>query len=171
MDLFKAIRERRSIRAYSSEPVDEEDLKLILEMAVWAPSAGNLQTWEYFLVSDLETKRRLAEAALGQGFIAEAPIVLVGCANLRRARSYGERGMSLYCLQDVAASIQNILLSAYALGYGTCWVGAFREEEVSRILGLEKHLRPVAIIPLGKPAEQPGPPPRMSPDKVVHRKS
>ncbi|RLF23588.1 MAG: nitroreductase family protein, partial [Thermoprotei archaeon] len=108
-------------------------------------------------------------AALGQMWIAEAPVVVVVCANIpRTAWRYGERGRSLYCLQDTAAAIQNMLLAAHALGYGTCWVGAFDEEEVSRILGLPDHVRPVAIVPIGKPAESPIPPPRRPLDEVVH---
>lgn len=169
MDLFEAIEGRRSIRAYLPDPVKEEDLRRILEAAIKAPSAGNLQPWEFIVVKDPEIKRKLTEAALGQEFIEEAPIVIVVCANTMRSSSvYGSRGASLYCIQDTAAAIQNMLLAAYALGYGTCWVGAFYEDEVSRILGLPSYIRPVAIVPLGKPAEHPSPRPRRPLKEVVH---
>jgi len=169
MDLFEAIEGRRSIRAYLPDPVREEDLKRILEAAIRAPSAGNIQPWEFIVVKDSETKRRLCEAALGQRFIEEAPVVIVVCANtLRSGAVYGSRGVSLYCIQDTAAAIQNMLLAAYALGYGTCWVGAFHENEVAQILELPSHIRPVAIIPLGKPAESPPLRPRRSLKEVVH---
>ncbi len=169
MDIFECIKGRRSIRAFTSDPVREEDLKKILEAAIYAPSAGNLQSWEFVIVRDKDRKLQLARAALNQTFIAEAPVVIVVCANLARSgRIYGERGRTLYCIQDTAAAIQNILLTAYALGYGTCWVGAFREEDASKILKLPPDVRPVAIIPIGRPAERPAPRPRMPLDKVVH---
>jgi len=169
MDVFDAIKGRRSIRSFKDEEVKNEDLMRILEAGIWAPSAGNLQPWEFIVVRDKITKSRLAMAAYGQGFIAEAPVVIVVCANTERSASYyGERGRSLYCIQDTAAAIQNMLLAAYALGYGTCWVGAFSEEEVRRILNIPSHVRPVAIIPLGRPATKPTPPPRISLKKVLH---
>jgi len=169
MDIFECIKGRRSIRAFTSDPVKEEDLKKILEAAIHAPSAGNLQSWEFVIVRDKDRKLQLARAALNQTFIAEAPVVIVVCANLTRSgRIYGERGRTLYCIQDTAAAIQNILLTAYALGYGTCWVGAFREEAASKILKLPPDVRPVAIIPIGRPAERPAPRPRMPLNKVVH---
>lgn len=169
MKVFEAIKGRRSIRSFRDEDVNDEDLMRILEAGTWAPSAGNLQPWEFIVVRNRDTKGRLAMAAYGQGFIAEAPIVIVVCANTERSAShYGERGRTLYCIQDTAAAIQNMLLAAYALGYGTCWVGAFSEEAVREILSIPRHVRPVAIIPLGKPATKPAPPPRISLKKVLH---
>ena len=169
MDVFECIKGRRSIRAFKPDPVNEEDLKKILDAAIHAPSAGNLQSWEFIVVRDKERKRQLARAALNQTFIVEAPVVIVVCANLERSgRGYGERGRTLYCIQDTAAAIQNMLLAAYALGYGACWVGAFREDEAKKILKLPRDIRPVAIIPIGRPAESPAPRPRMPLEKVVH---
>ena len=169
MDVFEAIHGRRSIRAYTSDPVPEEDLKRILEAAIAAPSAGNRQPWEFVVVRDQEQKRKLADAALGQSFIEEAPVAIVVCANFpRTARVYGERARRLYCIQDTAAAVQNIHLAAYALGYGTCWVGAFDDERVAEVIGCPKDRRPVAIIPIGKPAEKPSATPRLPLNKVVH---
>lgn len=169
MDIFECIKGRRSVRAFTSDPVREEDLKKILEAAIHAPSAGNLQSWEFVMVRDKDRKLQLAKAALNQTFIAEAPVVIVVCANLARSgRIYGERGRTLYCIQDTAAATQNILLTAYALGYGTCWVGAFREEDLRKILKLPSDVRPVAIIPIGRPAESPAPRPRTPLDRVLH---
>ena len=91
-------------------------------------------------------------AALDQKFIEEAPVVIVVCANeTRSSRRYGSRGVALYCLQDTAAAIQNMLLTACALDLGTCWVGAFREEDARRILNIPEGVRPVALIPVGHP--------------------
>lgn len=169
MDIFNIIRNRRSIREYRLDPVPEEDLIRILEAGTWAPSAGNLQPWEFIVVRDSSTRRRLSEAAYGQSWVWKAPIVIVVCANIRRtAEIYGERGANLYCLQDTAAAIQNILLTSYYLGYGTCWIGAFNEKRVKEILNIPDHVRPVALITLGKPAEDPDPPPRRPLKSVLH---
>ncbi len=169
LDLFEAIKNRRSIRAYRPDTIPEEDLKKILEAATLAPSAGNLQPWEFIIIRNSDRRRRIAKAAYGQTFIAEAPVVIVVCANLdRTAWRYGRRGETLYCIQDTAAAIMNMMLAAYALGYGTCWVGAFDEEKVSRIIEAPDRVRPVAIIPLGVPAESPRMPSRLPLSEVVH---
>jgi SagB-type dehydrogenase family enzyme len=89
-------------------------------------------------------------AALGQSFITQAPVVLVICAVPEEsAERYGERGATLYALQDTAAMTQNILLASHALGYGSCWVGAFNEDEVRKVLKIPENMRPVSIIPVG----------------------
>jgi len=169
LDLFEAIYGRRSIRSFKETPIPEEALTKILDAARWAPSAGNVQPWEFIVVRDGRLKEALAQAALNQEFIAEAPVVVVVCADLERARwAYGVRGETLYCLQDTAAAIQNMLLAAYALGLGTCWVGAFREDAVSRILDIPGRYRPVALIPIGYPAESPKPRPRRSLKSILH---
>lgn len=156
MDLFEAIRTRRSIRAFTREEVSEGEIEKILDAARWAPSAGNIQPWIFVVVRSPEIKRRLAWAALNQFFIEEAPVVIVACADQERSgMHYGSRGANLYCIQDTAAAVQNILLASHALGLGACWVGAFNEEEVRRILRIPKGVRPVAIVPIGHPAEKP----------------
>ena len=169
MDVFEAIKNRRSVRAYTSEEVSEEEVEKLIDAARWAPSAGNIQPWEFVVVRDAEIKRRLSIAALNQTFIEEAPVVVVVCANETRSeRGYGSRGKALYCLQDTAAATQNLLLAAYALGLGTCWIGAFHEEEVRRALGVPRGVRPVAIVPVGHPAEEPGARPRRSIREILH---
>jgi len=156
LNVFEAIKTRRSIRAFTSEEVSDGEIEKILDAARWAPSAGNIQPWIFVIVKNPEAKRRLSEAALNQFFIEEAPVVIVACADQERSRrGYGSRGANLYCIQDTAAAIQNILLAAHALGLGACWVGAFDEEEARRILRVPGGVRPVAIIPIGHPAEKP----------------
>jgi nitroreductase len=169
MDVFKAINGRRSIRAFTNKPVSDEDVKIILEAARQAPSAGNLQPWEFIVVRDAEIKRGLAQAALNQTFIEEASVVIVACANKSRSSPrYGSRGANLYCIQDTAAAIQNLHLAANALGLGTCWVGAFNEAEAKKLLSTPVNVRPVAIIPVGYPAEKPKPRPRRPLTEIVH---
>jgi len=160
---------RRSVRAYTSEEVSEEEVEKLIEAARWAPSAGNIQPWEFVIVKNAETKRKLADAALNQTFIEEAPVVIVVCANVERSSwGYGSRGANLYCLQDTAAAIENMLLVACALGLSTCWVGAFHEDEVAKVINTPRGVRPVAIVPVGRGAEKPRAPRKRSLEEIVH---
>jgi len=161
MYVFDAIMTRRSIRKFEKRPVDDKLIGVILYMATQAPSAGNTQEWEFVVVKDEEQKKKLAKAALSQNFIAEAPVVIVVCANLARiGLKYGKRGETLYAIQDTALAIQNMMLAAQGLGLGSCLV-AFEEDTVSEIIELPDNLRPVAIIPIGYPAEKPENPGRI----------
>ncbi len=160
MDFWQALDSRQSIRDFDRDrDVSPEIVTRLLEAAVRAPSAGNCQPWYFFVVRNRELKQALARAALGQWFLSEAPVVIVVCAEPQRSEQrYGKRGRFLYCLQDTAAATGHLLLAATALGLGSCWVGAFEEEEASRVLDLPPTLRPVAIIPLGYAAGRPSAP-------------
>lgn len=155
MNLFETIAARQSIRAYLSKEIEPEKLEAILNAVNRAPSAGNCQACQLYLVRDPARKRVLAEASLQQMFVAQAPVVLVFCAHPARAARYGQRGEQLYCLQDAAVAVAYAQLAATASGLATCWVGAFNEEAVSRDLELPPDQRPVAILPIGYPAEKP----------------
>lgn len=171
--MLALIRSRRSVRRFDADAgaVPDEVVDELLEAMRWAPSAGNAQPWRAYVVRDEATRRRLAAAALGQAFVAEAPVTIVVAVELREARSaYGARGEELYCVQDSAAAIQNLLLAAHARGLGTCWVGAFRERSVAEALGLPAAERPVAIVPVGRPAEAPDPPSRRPLEALVSRR-
>jgi nitroreductase len=162
MNIFEAIFGRRSVRKFKKEEIDERLIGLMLFCATQAPSAGNTQDWVFIVVKDEEIKRKLAKAALDQDFIAEAPVVIVACSDLKKiSLRYEERGERLYSAQDVAAATQNLMLAAYALGLGSCWVGAFDEEEVKFILELPENIRPLVIIPVGYPDEKPEAPSRI----------
>jgi len=154
MDFWEVIERRYSLRDFDrSRDVAPENVEKILRAAIRAPSAGNMQPWFFMVVREERKKEALARAALDQSFIAQAPVVVVVCADPdRSAMRYGGRGTHLYCLQDTAAATENLLLAAVALGLGGCWVGAFHEEEAARALDLPSHLRPVAIVPLGYPS-------------------
>ncbi|NIR87495.1 nitroreductase family protein [Candidatus Bathyarchaeota archaeon] len=169
MEVFEAIKTRRSIRAFTNEEVSEEEVRKLIDAARQAPSAGNIQPWEFVVVRDPQRKRRLAAAALNQTFIEEAPVVIVVCANETQSGwGYGTRGANLYCLQDTAAATQNMLLAACALELGTCWVGAFYEQEVGKVVNTPRGVRPVAIVPVGHPAEKPSPRPKKSITEIIH---
>jgi len=172
LDVFEAIVMRSSTRSFKNVDVKDEDVKKLIDAARHAPSAGNIQPWEFVVVRDREVKRDLAAAALDQSFIEEAPIVIVVCADQRRSsRGYGNRGATLYCIQDTAAATQNMLLAAYALGLGACWVGAFHEEEVKSVLRIPDGIRPVAIVPVGYPAEKPEPRYKRPLQEIIHHES
>jgi len=169
VELFEAIKGRRSIRRFQEKDVPYELVMKLIDAARWAPSAGNVQPWEFIIVRDQGLKTALARAALGQMFIAQAPVVVVVCADeIRSGSVYGPRGATLYCIQDTAAATQNLLLAAHALGLGACWVGAFNEGEVRRVLGIPQGVRPVAIVPIGYPAESPRPPRRREVGEIIH---
>ena len=169
MDIVEAIKGRRSIRAFKNKKVAQETVEKLLDAARWAPSAGNIQPWEFIIVQKPEIKRALVEAALDQTFIEEAPVVIVVCANeSRSSQGYGIRGKTLYCIQDTAAAIQNLHLTAYSLGLGTCWIGAFREEKAREILKIPEGVRPLAIVPVGYPAETPPPRNRRPISQMFH---
>ena len=168
MELKEAIRKRRSVRRFLDKKPPISIIMEILEYANLAPSAGNLQARDFVIVDDEDLKRKLAHAALDQNFIAEAPYDIVVCANLERIAPYGRRGMELYCVQDCAAATEHILLLALEHGLATCWVGAFDEEKVSRLLDLPPHVKPTAIIAIGYPAEEPKPTSRYRTEKLTH---
>jgi nitroreductase len=170
MDLSEVIMNRRSIRKYENKEVDDDLINKILEAGIWAPSAGNLQSWEVIVVKDHQRKVQLAVACYIREFIAQAPVVLVICAYKRRSgATYGDRGRDLYCIQDAACAAQNMLLTAHDLGLGTCWNGAFDEDSVSDLLKIPEGVRPVAIITVGYPDEKPVAPPRMELEEFIHR--
>lgn len=169
MELFNAIKERRSVRAFKSTPIPNELIDKIIEAGRWAPSAGNCQAREFIIIENVEVKKRLCEAALNQHFIEDAPVNIVVCANEQMSSGrYGLRGTEFYCLLDAAASVQNMLLAIHALGLGACWVGAFNDTLIIDALGLTEYHKPVAIIPFGYPDETPRKPPRRPFNDVVH---
>ncbi len=167
-DIFEVMARRRSVRRYSGEVVREEDLNVILEAACSAPSAGNLQAYEIVVVRDRERRIKLARASLNQMFMAQAPVHLVFLAYPRRSAAiYGRRGARLYSLQDATIAATFAMLAAHALGYGTCWVGAFRDEEVLRIVGAPEDRIPVAIITVGRPKGEEMTTPRLGMETFV----
>lgn len=152
--VMEAIAKRRSIREYKPVPVSAELIHQLLEAACMAPSAGNLQSWFFYVIENSGLKRELSQVTVSGKIIENAPVTILVCALPEQAASrYGERGAWLYCLQDTAAAVQNMLLAATALGLATCWIGAFSEEEVAAALDLPVEQRPVAMVTVGYGAE------------------
>lgn len=168
MDLFDVIKARKSVRAYQSQEVEPEKLNTILATVLQAPSAGNLQAFKVHVVRDAKRKLALAAAALNQEFLAQAPVVLVFCADRERSGSrYHQRGEQLYSLQDATIAVTYAQLAATALGLATCWVGAFDENQVGRIMEVPPGQHPVAMLPIGHGAEVPSPTGRRSLTELV----
>jgi nitroreductase len=149
--------------------VDDSVIDEGLRLANQAPSAGNLQARAFIVVKNARTKKGLMEAAYGQDYVWKAPIVVVFCADLERIKHYGDRGRNLYCLQDAAAALQNFSLYMHSKGLGTVWVGAFDETKAAAVLETPPHIRPVAIVPVGLPAEKGVRRKRVPTQELVHR--
>jgi len=172
MDLLEIIKNRRSIRVFKKQDLPQDIIERLLEAARWAPSAGNVQPWAFVVVSSQKMKQSLSMAAFGQKDLEEASIVIVVCADEKLAeQSYGVRGKSLFCLQDTAAAIQNIMLTAYSLGLGSCWIGAFKEDEVRQVIKAPKGMRPIALIPVGYPNEAPAARSRRPVSEIMHEET
>lgn len=154
MSVFEAIATRRSIRKFTSQDVPIELLGVIIDAGRYAPSTGNIQNWRYIIVKNPETKKQIAEISQQQLWMNEAPVFLVVCSETEKLeRFYGKRGKILFSVQNVAASIQNMLLTIHALGMASCWIGAFDEKVLKRVLNLPEDIRPQAILPIGFPDE------------------
>jgi len=163
------IRRRHMIRRFRPDPVSDATVRRLIEAATRAPSAGHTEPWTFIVVRDAETRRRLGRAALGQMFAAEAPVAIIACADASRSRPrYGSRG-DRYALIDASFASLLLLLAVVEEGLGACFVGAFHDAEVSQILGLPKHVQPLAVIPVGVPAERPRSLKRRSLDQVLRR--
>jgi nitroreductase len=150
MDIYTAISTRKSVRAYEDKPVPEDVLARILEAARIAPSASNRQEWRFVVVRDAETRQQLVPAARNQRFVGEAPVVLACCAETDEHKM--PCGHLSYTI-DLAIAVDHITLCAAAEGLGTCWIGAFNEQQVRDILGIPKDIRVVALLPLGYPLD------------------
>lgn len=156
MEFAELIEERHSIRAYEDREVERDKLDSILQAARRAPTAGNLQAYRVAVVREPSLRRALARAALEQEFIAQAPVVLVFFADAPASSTkYGRRGETLYAIQDATIASAYAQLAACDAGLGSCWVGAFHEGQVRDALGAARHLRPVALLPLGHTSQTP----------------
>lgn len=150
---MKEIFERRSIRKYIDKPVEYGDLQKLLRAAMYAPSAGNEHPWHFVVIENKETLLKIPTIHPHTMMLKEAPLAIVVCGDTSNLKYDGA-----FWVQDISACIQNILLEGQHLGLGTCWCGVYpREElvkEVSDLLDLPQHIKPVAIVAIGYPGEQ-----------------
>lgn len=153
MDVYEVIKMRRSVRSYRDKPVDEESLKKILEAGRLAPSAHNAQEYKFVIVQDTGKRKALAKTASEQRFIAEAPVIIAAVSlNPKHLMS---SGVPAYAV-DLAIVLDHMTLAAVEEELGTCWIGAFNQEEVKRILSIPKNYKVVALLTLGTPYDEPG---------------
>jgi nitroreductase len=156
MDFARLIEERHSTRAWQERAVEQEKLDAVLQAANRAPSAGDLQAYSIVIVRSVAARRALAEAAAGQEWLAQAPVVLAFLADPGRSGvKYGRRGENLYAVQDATIACAYAQLAAHDAGLAACWVGAFRTNDVQEIVGATAHQVPVALLPIGYAAETP----------------
>jgi nitroreductase len=169
MELLDIIKKRRSIRKFKNVLIEKDKLVKVLEAAHWAPTAGNLQSWKFIIVKDKKAREQVAEAAFNQMWLTEAPVLIVVSAFTDKiSRYYGVRGERLYAVQECAAAMENMILEAESLGLATCWVGAFDEQAIKRMLDIPGNLRPQAIIALGYADEIPPMPSKYQLRDVVY---
>lgn len=168
MDVFEAIRNRRSIRRYRTDPVDDKTVQAVLEAAHWAPSWGNTQCWRFVVVRDPRMRAQIADTLLREivdnesvknaatEAINQAPVLVVICAEIGQAgcRPAGvqvtDKGDYWYMF-DIALAMENLTLAAHALGLGTVIIGGFDAPKVAKILGVPAGFCVVTMTPLGVP--------------------
>ena len=150
MAVYEAMKTRKSVRSFKRKDVPDDVLERLLEAARQAPSANNFQEWRFVAVRNPETRKTLAAAACKQPFVAEAPVVLACCAETNNhAMTCGQLCYPI----NVAIAVDHITLCAASEALGTCWIGAFYEDEVRRILSIPPEIRVVALLPIGYPRD------------------
>lgn len=159
--VLSTIRKRRSIRKYTEQEVTEEQIRQLLEAAMAAPSADNIQPWEFVVVRDPDLKRELARTHPWSDMAADAAVVFVVCGNERASHHW---------VEDASAATENLLLAATALGLGAVWVAIYpttsREDHVRQALGIPETMRVLCLVPVGHPAESKPPRTKYSESKV-----
>jgi nitroreductase len=148
MSLLESILSRRSIRRYEDKDIPEDMLRQILEAGRQAPSAANMQPVHFVVLKDYETKRKLSNKRFSR-FIKDCPVLIAGCANV------GHILTGKWAIVDAAIAMQNMVVAAWALGIGSCWIGAFDEKQVKQLLNIPNSWKVVALITFGYPGEQP----------------
>ncbi len=166
MKVLEVIRNRRSVRKYKDKPIPEEALLRVLEAARLAPSGSNLQPWKFIIVKDKTLKEKLAQASARQFFMAEAPIIIVGCGFPDNCYARMGRYMKSWSV-DVTIALDHLILQAQEEGLGTCWIGAFEEEEIKEIRNVPEGVKILALTPLGYPGEIPPFRGRKSLDEII----
>lgn len=166
MDALEAIRTRRSIRRFTGEVVPPDLITEILGAAMHAPSAGNQQPWQFVVIADRGIREEIPTFHPYAQMVREAPIAIAVCGDLRLESYKG------YWVQDCSAAAENILLAAHARGLGAVWVGVYPKEDrvkrLQKLLALPTQVIPLALIPMGFPAERVPPANRFDRSRIHH---
>ena len=164
MELKEVIKNRKSIREYEDKPIPEDKLLRVLEAARLAPSGGNRQEWRFVIVRDIQRRQKLVQAAEGQTFVGQAPVVIAAVATQPNPMMIC--GVPAYAV-DLSIAVDHITLAAVDEGLGTCWIGAFSQDAARKILNVPAKYKIVALMPLGYPKEPGRPKTRKSLDEIV----
>ncbi len=171
MDTLECISTRRSIRKFLDIPIEFEKVGNVLDAGRYAPSAGNLQDWKFILITDEKMRQDVAKACVEQHWIATAPVIILVCTEPEKTKRFYGRSGEKYSIQNGAAVVQNMLLTAHAQGLGSCWIGAFEDEAIKRLLSIPDDVIVQAIVPLGYPDEKVPMPLRFTLDNVTYIES
>lgn len=178
MDVLEAIHQRRSVRSFLDKPVLDELVWQIIEAGTWAPSAGNMQAWEFVIVKDREARRKVVNTTDAgttaradvhtQEWMMAAPVIIVVCYDVKRMTArYGQKGRDLLTKLDCMGCVQNMMLAATYLGLGSCCAVGFDPLALKEALPIPKEITPLLLVALGHPAYHPQPPYRLPPEDVV----
>jgi nitroreductase len=151
MDILEVIKTRRSVRKYKPKAILDEDLEKILTAAQLAPSAGNKQPWRFIVVRDTETKLKLGEIARDQTWISDAGVIIIALAMDKNSPEVYERWVE----RDVMTAVEHMVLTAWSLGLGSCWIGAFYEDQVKKLLDIPDEMTVINLLPIGVPDHSP----------------
>lgn len=164
MDIFEAIKNRRSIRLYKKRPVDESLIEKVIDAARYAPSGANLQPWKFVVITDKAMREKIGKGAkfffVKSHHVSEAPVLIACLADLKKSK---------WAVIDTSMACQNLMLAAHALGLGTCFVGIFDEEETKRQLGIPDNFKVIGLITLGYPARKEEMPTRLSVQEITYK--
>jgi nitroreductase len=166
MSVYDTIKERGSIRKFKSEPIPEDKLEAILDSARLAQSAANRQPWEFIVVTDESIRSALVSVAGHQRFVGDAAAVIVCLGDPDASAAVGAFNGFLL---DLGIAIENMALTAWDLGIGSCWIGAYNERGIKQLLGVPEKLRVVSLLTLGVPDQEPGPKRRKTTSEIIHR--
>ncbi len=163
MTLLDTIRKRYSCRSYQERPIEQEKLDILFEAARLAPSAKNEQDWRFVVVTDKETKRKVAETTNRPNVFEKAGVIIAACSNSDYVMRCGQAIGPI----DIAIALEHIALQATELGLATCWIGSFYPEKVRKILGIPDDIAIIELMTVGYPADSPKQPSREPIEKIV----
>ena len=149
MDAREAIVTRRSVRGYNSKSLGISTIEEIIDAGRYAPSSGNVQTWNVIVVTDEKMRDNIANISMKQSWISQAPVLLVVCSDKTMLKSYYGEKADKYCIQNVVAAVENMLIRANSLGVSSCWVDTFENNALKRHLKIPDEITPEIIITLG----------------------
>lgn len=162
MDIIKG---RRAIREFREDKIPRDHVMKILESGIWAPSASNLQTWEFILITDKNMIEKIK--LISPGLFGNPNVLIILCINKEKAKKGGRLGETM-ALMNLSMAAQNMMLMAYSLGIGSCPIVSFNKIGVKELLEIPEYIEPVLIISFGYPQSWPEPPQRRPLEEVVH---